>query len=87
MDALRGDDLRLACRVVHAKYKQCVKDSLVRDVVKELDPTAPARKCGALFADLSEYCSEYLRSGELQTGSAVGGGAGAGGAAGARGGR
>ncbi len=72
MDALRGEDLRVACRVVHSKYKQCVKDSLVRDVVKQLDPGAPARKCGALFADLSEYCSEFLRSGELQTEGAAG---------------
>lgn len=66
MEKLNGEDLRLACRVVHEKYKRCIKEAMVNDVLGNVDPNAPTRKCGSLFADLSEFCSEYLRTGELQ---------------------
>ena len=68
MDRLQGDDLKLACKVIHERYKTCVKQSFVDDVIKTLDTTGPNKKCSALFADLTDYCTEYLRSGELQTG-------------------
>jgi hypothetical protein len=76
MERLSGDDLRLACRVTHEKYKQCVKAALVKDVVGNVDPSAPARKCGGMFADLTEYCGEFLRTGELQGVGASGKGTG-----------
>ena len=72
MDKLHGDDLLVACRVVHARYAACVKTALVRDVALRLDAGAPTRKCGGLFADLTDFCGEHFRSGAL-----VGAGAGA----------
>jgi hypothetical protein len=78
MDQLRGDDLRLACRIVHDRYKQCVRAAVMTDVLGNLDVTAPTKKCGHLFAELSEHCAPFLRAGELQapaaaaTGAAVG---------------
>lgn len=71
MDRLQGEDLKLACKVIHERYKSCVKQSLVEDVLKTLDPTATSKKCSALFADLTDYCTEYLRTGELQTKATV----------------
>jgi hypothetical protein len=66
MDKLQGEDLRLACRVVHDRYKQCMRSSLMNDVLVKLDVSAPTAKCGHLFADLSEHCAPFLRAGELQ---------------------
>jgi hypothetical protein len=79
MDRLSGDDLRVACRVVFERYKACVKTSLLKDVVEGLDPTGPNRRCGPLFADITDYCSEHVRSGELLgvTGKLGGGARGA----------
>ena len=65
MDSLKGDDLKLACRVTYSKYKTCIKNSIVKDVLGNIDPAAPARNCGSLFADLTDYCSEHLMSGEF----------------------
>ncbi len=65
MDALRGADRLLACRVLSERYAACVKTALVRDVALNLDVNAPTRKCGALFADLQDHCGEHFRSGEL----------------------
>lgn len=66
MDKLSGDELKLACKVIHERYKKCVQTSFSKDLLGSLDATAPTRKCGALFADLQEFCTEYIRSGELQ---------------------
>lgn len=73
MDRLTGAQLRLACSVLHERYKTCVASSLVKDVLASADVDAPNRKCAPLFADLTEHCSDLLRAGELQSPAAGGG--------------
>jgi hypothetical protein len=70
MDRLSGAQLRLACSVLHERYKTCVASSLVKDVLASADAEALNRKCAPLFADLTEHCSDLLRAGELQVASA-----------------
>ena len=65
MENLRGADLLLACRVLSDRYKQCVKGSIVHDVLEKMDASAPTRKCGGLFADLQDYCGD--RNGAIVT--------------------
>lgn len=65
METLRGSDHLLACRVLCDRYKQCVKGSFVHDVLEKMDPSAPTRKCGVLFADLQDHCGEHFRSGAI----------------------
>ncbi len=66
MDRLTGEDLRAACVVKHELYGKCISESIAKDVVGRLDVGAPTKKCGALFADLNDYCAQWLRTGELQ---------------------
>jgi hypothetical protein len=65
MEHLQGEQLRLACGVLHERYKRCVKDALVSDVLATADAAAVTRKCGSLFANLTQFCSEQLRTGAL----------------------
>jgi hypothetical protein len=65
MERLKGEDLRAACVVKHELYSKCIATSLAKDVMGRLDVGAPTKKCGALFADINDYCAEYLRTGEL----------------------
>ena len=60
MENLTGAKRDLACRVLHEKYKQCVKRSLISDVFASADFTAPTRKCALLFSDLGEHCKDVL---------------------------
>lgn len=66
MEKLKGDDLKVACTVVHERYTRCISETITKDVLGNLDMGAANRKCGALFADLTDFCGEFLRSGELQ---------------------
>lgn len=65
MEKLEGEKLHLACKVVYERYQRCVGETMTKDVLGNLDLGAANRKCGALFADLSDFCAEYIRSGEL----------------------
>jgi hypothetical protein len=60
MEKLSGAQRELACKVLHEKYKQCVKRSLVSDVFAAADFTAPTKKCALLFSDLGEHCKEVV---------------------------
>ncbi|RYG52590.1 hypothetical protein EON66_09625 [archaeon] len=66
MDKLRGDDLALACGVLQERYMACIKSSIVGDVLSSADVTAPTRKCGHLFTDITEYCAELVRTGAVK---------------------
>lgn len=66
MESLKGHELKLACSVLHDRYKACVATSMVKDVLASADVNALSRKCAPLFADLTEFCSDMLRKGELQ---------------------
>ncbi len=59
MERLKGAELATACKVLHERYERCMKTALTKDVVA-LDFAAPTKKCGPLFADLSEYCVEAM---------------------------
>jgi hypothetical protein len=63
MERLTGQELTLACGVMQERYKRCVKDTMVKEVLATADATAVTRKCGSLFAELSDFCGEHLRSG------------------------
>jgi hypothetical protein len=65
MESLSAADRALACRVLHERYKACVKETLKRDVLAELDLDAPTRKCAPLFAELTTFCTDHLQSGAL----------------------
>jgi hypothetical protein len=60
MEKLSGEDLKLACKVYVQRYKTCMKEALVKDVIQSIDVTAPTRKCGHLYADLTDYCGGLL---------------------------
>ena len=60
MDKLSGDDLKMACKVMEQRYKACIKESLVYDVLANVDAEGPARKCGSLFATIKLHCLEVL---------------------------
>lgn len=66
MDKLQGAELRSACTVIHERYSRCVSETVKKDVLGSLDLGATNRKCGALFADLTDFCAEFIRTGELQ---------------------
>lgn len=67
-DAAANDDkLRRICSVLHDRYKSCISAALPR-VVTNADVNAPTRMCGPLYAQMTELCAEYLRTGELATG-------------------
>ena len=65
MDKLNEKDLHLVCKVTYDKYKRCVKNALVNDVISDGDAGAASRKCSGLFADLNEYCGEFMREGHF----------------------
>jgi hypothetical protein len=65
MESLQGADHLLACRVLHDRYSQCIKGSLLSDVLGGVDVGAPTRKCGGFFVDLQDHCGEHFRSGAL----------------------
>lgn len=60
MERLTAEQKVLACKVLRDKYSRCIKTSLVQDVLGAGDAGAPTRKCGAMFADLSEHCPTAL---------------------------
>jgi hypothetical protein len=65
MEKLSGEQLRLACGVMQERYKRCVKDTLVKEVLSSADATAVTRKCGSMFAELTDFCGDFLRTGDL----------------------
>jgi hypothetical protein len=62
MERLSPSDRQLACEVLQSRYKACVKQSLVNDVLGAIDMDAPTRKCGHLFAELTAHCAELIRA-------------------------
>lgn len=66
MDKLSSADLKLACSVLEERYKACVKKSIISDVLQTADFSAPTRKCGHMFTDITEHCGELIRSGALR---------------------
>lgn len=60
MDKLSGEDLKIACKVLEQRYKACIKESLVYDVLSNVDTDGPSRKCGGLYATIKLHCLEVL---------------------------
>lgn len=65
MDGLSPKDLRVACGVLHERYKTCIKTTVV-SALASADLGSVSSRCAPLFADLTEHCSELIRRGELQ---------------------
>lgn len=68
MENLSAADKAIVCQVLQERYKACVKDTLKKDVLAELDLDAPTRKCAPLFAELTTHCEALLQSGALAVG-------------------
>lgn len=60
MDRLSGDDLKRTCSVLEQRYRACVKESLVKDVLANADINALNPRCTSLYAQIKLYCLEAL---------------------------
>ena len=70
MDALPPGERTRLCSVLSDRYRSCVTQA-AGEVITQADTTLVTRRCGSLFAALSEQCAEQIRSGAVARAAAV----------------
>ena len=60
--ALSPEDEKLVCKVLLARYEQCVSKNFLSNVLLKGEASSVDKACSPLYADITRLCGSYIRS-------------------------